>query len=69
MFTIFFIITGNNKDFRITMIARTISNTLWNRNIVIFMYNLLGYCPLILYINYTVRNVHFRFSQLKLDNS
>lgn len=69
MFTIFFIITGNNKDFGITMVARTISNTLWNHNIVIFTYNLLGYCTLILHINYTVRNVHFHFSQLKLDTS
>jgi len=69
MLTIFFIITGNNKDFGITMVATTISNTLWNHNIVIFTYNLLGYCPLILYINYTVRNVHFHFSQLKLDTS
>lgn len=69
MFTIFFIITGNNKDFGITMVARTISNTLWNHNIVIFTYNLLGYFTLILYINYTMRNDHFHFSQLKLDTS
>lgn len=36
---------------------------------VILRKNLLRYCPLILYINYTVRNVNFHFSQLKLDTS
>lgn len=35
MFNIFFMITGNNKDVGITMVVRTISNTLWNHNIVI----------------------------------